>query len=1027
MLRAKDGEREARNIGSSQSFDDTSDDVARRVAAIPLTWEQVLEMQSDAVVLVDPNGIVRFASAHVVELSGYHPSELVGHSVEQFVPERHSSAHLGHRPSFIARATRREMNDVSDLYLRRRDGSELAVTIALSPLSVADETWTAAFLRDDSQHRRAELEQRQNDLRFRMAFDNNVTPMVFTNLAHEAIAINNAFCQMTGYEREELLGKDSSAITHPCDATVSSDHALETANDSATNYHKRYVHKDGRVIIVDIARSLARDTVGNHLYFVVSLNDITERVRRNDLLRLHGDVNRVAVGATSEDELYQRLCDTLVNAGYTRAWFTQVEGVGVRCSATGPAHVDTPLHEAIAFEVARDVVVSAARSATTQVVNDLGDRDVDDTSAASRVLNGSLIALPEQSDRPRHVLVVEHPDRFAFDDVTVAGLEDIVREVDLAMRRIRAANITEKSLAAMTFARDELAESQRALQSSEQRFRLAFEHNMAPMIFSDYDDVAFAANDAFCAMVGFTREQLVGGDSTQFTLPDDIGISEGIHQRFLSEEIDRARYVKRYLRKDGSVVVAEVSKTVARDTSGTTMYFLTSERDITAERALNDQLMHQALHDPLTGLANRLLFEDRLSQAQARIARHGGVSALMLLDLDDFKGVNDTHGHLIGDQLLIQIARRFEQVSRTSDTLCRFGGDEFLLLVEGLGDPAEAEETARRLLEVFDEPFLFGTLRFRQSATIGVVAWDAQHPDTAELLRFADVALHEAKNDHKGGYALFVPRMVEQAISRFTLAQELRQALHDGGLAMHYQPIVDLRTSQVVGFEALMRWHHAERGMVAPDVFIAVAEQSHLIIELGAFAMSEALAAARQWQPTSPGALAPYVTVNLSAHQFHDPDLVSMVERCLHESGLEPSRLIVEVTEGSALVNIAETLDVLEHLRQMGIGVALDDFGTGYSSLSYLTLLEPTIIKIDRSFVSPTLESAPSDTLLEAIISLGAKLDFTLLAEGIETPAQLAKLRSLHCQLGQGYLFSPAVPLAETSALASRRFGLDDR
>jgi Amt family ammonium transporter len=250
--------------------------------------------------------------------------------------------------------------------------------------------------------------------------------------------------------------------------------------------------------------------------------------------------------------------------------------------------------------------------------------------------------------------------------------------------------------------------------------------------------------------------------------------------------------------------------------------------------------------------------------------------------------------------------------------------------------------------------------------------------------------------------------------------QELRQALQAGEISMHYQPIVDLATTEVVGFEALMRWQHSERGWVPPDVFIPLAEQSELILELGAFALREAMSAASSWERTGARTGRPYVTVNLSAHQFHDPGLVSIIEGVLRTSGLIPERLIIEITESVTLLDVAETLGVIEHLNHLGIAIALDDFGTGYTSLSYLALLHPKIIKIDRSFVSPPQQSARNDTLLETIVSLGKKLNVTLLAEGIETRAQFERLRLLRCEFGQGYLFSPAVPADEVEALLAR-------
>jgi Amt family ammonium transporter len=559
-----------------------------------------------------------------------------------------------------------------------------------------------------------------------------------------------------------------------------------------------------------------------------------------------------------------------------------------------------------------------------------------------------------------------------------------------------------------------------ALSESEQRFRLAFENNMAGMVFTDFEDKILVVNDAFCLMVGRTREELLGHDSTPFTYPEDLEMSEEAHRRVTSGEADQVSYAKRYVHKDGQVVVVEVSKSPARDAAGKTLYFVISQRDITEERALTAQLSHQALHDPLTGLANRLFFENQLSQAHAKVDRQGGLNAVLLVDLDDFKGVNDTLGHLVGDKLLMAIARRFEQVTRSSDTLCRFGGDEFFYLAEGLTSTAQAEEVAKRLLGALAEPFSIDGAHLAQHASIGVVVRDATSTDDAEFIQDADVAMYEAKREGKGRHVIFTPAMREQATSRFALLQELRHALQDGEISMHYQPIVELTTTEVVGFEALMRWAHPERGWVPPNVFIPLAEMSELILELGAFALREAVSAASSWERTGTQTRRPYVTVNLSVHQFHDPGLVSMIEGVLGTSGLVPERLIIEITESVTLLDVAETLGVIEHLSRLGVSIALDDFGTGYTSLSYLALLHPRIIKIDQSFVSPPQESARNDALLETIISLGHRLDVSLLAEGIETPAQLERLRHLRCELGQGYLFSPAVPADEVAAMLDR-------
>jgi diguanylate cyclase (GGDEF)-like protein/PAS domain S-box-containing protein len=564
--------------------------------------------------------------------------------------------------------------------------------------------------------------------------------------------------------------------------------------------------------------------------------------------------------------------------------------------------------------------------------------------------------------------------------------------------------------------------AERARRDAERHFRLAFENNMAPMVFTDLKDCIFAANEAFYQMVGRTPAEIIGFDSKLFTYPDDVGITEGSHDRIMRGEIGHVRYVKRYLHKDGHMLIAEVSKSPAKDEAGNTMYFIISERDITEERSLTALLSHQALHDPLTGLANRALFQDRLAQAQARVLRQGGQCALMLLDLDDFKGVNDTHGHLVGDQLLVELARRFETVARNSDTLCRFGGDEFLFLVEDISGIEEAERVAVRLVKALDEPVRVGELSFNQRASLGVVVWDRSSVTDTDVVRDADLALYEAKRLGKGRYVLHAPGMHHEALAQFSLAQELRQALAAGDLSMHYQPIVHLSTGQIVGFEALMRWRHEERGWVPPAVFIPLAEQSALILELGEFALHEAVSAASTWQGTAESPVAPYVSVNLSARQFHDAGLVAMVEGELASSGLAPDRLILEITEGVALLEVADTLSMIEQFTELGIGVALDDFGTGFSSLSYLARLNPIVIKVDEIFVRSPDQSIHQDRLLETIVSLGNSLGMTVLAEGIETTAQLRRLQGFACTLGQGFLFSPAVPRDEAAGLIGHTY-----
>jgi diguanylate cyclase (GGDEF)-like protein/PAS domain S-box-containing protein len=781
-----------------------------------------------------------------------------------------------------------------------------------------------------------------------------------------------------------------------------------------------------RWLSVDVYRLMVDGGVQG---IVSAFDDIDAQWHERHLLKMLAEVNRVVMSTSDEAESLKHLCTTLVEKGpYALAWIG-VERDDDQCTidVVSSAGVTDYLFDGMTSWSANTATGRgpsgiAMRTGTIQVASDLsthpGFEPWRDRATAFGL--SSSVAIPFLIGEQHAGLFIYASEANAFDEATVQGLDQIAKEVGFGVAYVRSVRKSESALEATITAINAQRATEHALSESELRFRLAFENNMAPMSFLDLHDRMLAVNDALCEMIGYSREELVGKDATLFTHPDEVLTSdEGLHM-MISGSADHLRYVKRYVRKDGRTIVSEVSRSAARDANGSILYFVLSERDVTEERKLTEQLSHQAFHDSLTGLANRALFEDRLSQAHARIVRQRGRGAVLLLDLDDFKGVNDTHGHLVGDQLLIGVARRFDAVTRSTDTLCRFGGDEFLYLAEDLSSREEAEEVARRLLGTLAEPFSFGGLQLEQHASIGMVLLDASSPDDAEFVQNADVALYEAKRQHRGGYAVFTPSMHQLAVKRFTLIQELRHALSAAELSMNYQPIVDLATTEIVGFEALMRWYHPERGWIPPSSFIALAEQSDLILELGAFALREAMVAVSSWEPAHRDGPAPFISINLSAHQFFDPNLVPAIEAALWSSGLSPSRLILEITEGVALLDIAETLEAMQQLKRLGIGIALDDFGTGYSSLSYLAMLHPRIIKVDQSFVRPVDETPQSELLLETIISLGDKLGMTMLAEGIETSAQLDRLRRFGCELGQGFLFSPAVPADEVPALLAR-------
>ncbi len=545
--------------------------------------------------------------------------------------------------------------------------------------------------------------------------------------------------------------------------------------------------------------------------------------------------------------------------------------------------------------------------------------------------------------------------------------------------------------------------------SEERRFRLAFDNNLSAMAVVNDEGRLERVNEAFCDLLGYSKGELVGQALEDVTHPGDVAmvLSRGADPE---RPLAQGRLIKRFLRSDSRAITAELSESVMRDEAHGATFSVVSLRDITEERLLTQRLADLALHDSLTGLANRALLRDRMVHARAQSMRDGSRVVLYLLDLDNFKGVNDSLGHAAGDELLVAVTRRLRAVTRDVDTLGRLGGDEFVVLAVGL-DEGDSRALAQRLLDVFATPFPVEGHQITQSASIGVVMCEASTISSCEdSIRSADIALYEAKRRGRGQIVTYTPAMSSRSTESFQLGQELALAASRGQIDMHYQPIVDLRTRDVVAFEALMRWRHPERGMVAPDVFIPLAEENDLIVSLGALALERAAAAAAQWH--AHGATW-QVGVNLSARQMNDPGLLDLIESALASSGLDAEHLVIEITEGIAIADIDAAIDTLNMLRRRGVSVVLDDFGTGYSSLAYVARLRPSTIKVDRSFLHAATANATDRNVLAAVVNLCRQLGMVVLAEGVETLEEFALVSELDVDLAQGFLFAAAVPASE--------------
>ena len=423
------------------------------------------------------------------------------------------------------------------------------------------------------------------------------------------------------------------------------------------------------------------------------------------------------------------------------------------------------------------------------------------------------------------------------------------------------------------------------------------------------------------------------------------------------------------------------------------------------------QAQHLAFHDVLTGLPNRALVEDRLTQALALATRHDQRVALLLIDLDRFKTINDTHGHHAGDELIIAVAQRLSRIVRASDTVGRIGGDEFIVVMPDVDNIGQVHSLAQRIIDELSEPFtLFGSDVW-SGASIGLALAPKDGVDRLELMRKADIALYEAKSGGRGTYRQFERAMDESVRTRQTIAADLRTALHTHqGLEVWYQPLMDIGGQQMVGIEALLRWHHPARGLIAPGEFIAIAEETGLIIPLGEWVLAEACVTQQRFPEL-------LVAVNVSPVQFRSTGFVERVMAIVSQNGGDPKRLELEITEGVLIEDEREARAIIVELRDAGFRIALDDFGTGYSSLNYLSNFPVDKIKIDRSFTQSLGVAENSVAIVESVVKLGHAMGLMVTAEGVETPGQMSALADAGCNQLQGYLFSQAVPADQLAAL----------
>ncbi len=756
-----------------------------------------------------------------------------------------------------------------------------------------------------------------------------------------------------GYSPEECLADPDHwiKVMHPDDRerVLAEDRRTDETGEPFKAEYRQFA-KDGSVVWLRDEATLVRDEAGEPLYWLGVQTDVTESKEAEEAARRNEERLRSLADAAFEGILISDGGEIL-------------EANRALTDMLGYALADTVGRSALEFLAPeyRDLVVRQIASG---------------------------------AEDPYEIVGVKKDGTFL--DLEVRGRAYSYRGRDARVTAVR--DITERK------------EAERRLREAEKRYRTLVERIPAVTFVdrAEGSEEPLYVSPQVEGIFGYTPEEWMEGRLWRDRLhPDDRERILASDERF---EADGGPVDEEYrlLEKDGSVVWVREETVLVRGEEGEPLFVQGILSDTTERKRAEERLHHQAVHDPLTDLPNRRLFVDRLGQALRRTGRRQNRVAVLFMDLDGFKVVNDSLGHEAGDLLLGRVARRLGRCLRPEDTLARFGGDEFVVLleVEAAADPAEAAvQVAERIADEIGRPFSIEGRQLFVDASIGIAVGEASTKRPEDLLRDADTAMYRAK-DEGSGYKVFDPGMHLRAVSRLELMNDLRRAVERDEFVLHYQPIVHLEDGTVRGMEALVRWNHPERGFLNPDEFVPLAEESGLVVPMGEMVLEEACRQAKEWQENNPRTPPPVMSVNLSARQLRRPDLSENVGQALKKTGFDGSCLTLDVTETAYVEVLEESTAALDRLRAMGVKISIDDFGTGYSSLSYLKRLAADALKIDKSFVGG-LGTDPEDTaVVRMIVELAHTFGMETIAEGVETAEQAALLGEMGCDRVQGYLFS---------------------
>ena len=937
-------------------------------------YRTVLDAAFDAIVTITPDGIVRWFNRGAERIFGYRAEEVIGQPVTLLMPERYRELCVAGLHRYLRTGDAHVVGGTTELVGLRKDGSEFPIEMSLGETYEDGERLFTGVIRDVTERKEIEKALEESGERIRTLLQN--TSDIITLLESDGTIryISPAVERVTGYSPEEQIGTSAFGSVHPDDREQALNTFAEVLKEPGLHppLEFRVPHKDGSWCYLEhVVNNLLDDLAVSGV--VVTSRDVTERKESERKLR-------------EAEQRYR----TLIEQGPAVVYIQEI-------GSPDSAIYMSPQIETLTGYSPEECKDPALRWGMVHPE----DREW-------------LQAEDERTGEPGKVFTTEYRVVHRDGGTKWVRNESVLIEDEMSGTRYWQGfmlDITERKA------------FEEALERLSRRHEMVLKSAGEGIFGLDLRGEVTFVNPAASDMTGWSTEDLLdrpmhnllhhtkpdGAHYPREVCPIDAALEDGIiHSR--DDEV--------FWRKDGTRFPVEyMSSPIFED--GEIVGAVVTFRDITERKALEQQLQHQAFHDPLSSLPNRALFMDRLERAITRANRRGTKIAVLFVDLDNFKVINDSLGHEVGDLLLVAVAERLKTCLRPEDTAARLGGDEFTILVEDIASVGEVVQIAERIAEILRPPFALEEQEVFATVSTGIALNSTAQEQPADLLRHADLAMYRAKLRGKARYEVFEPSMDAKAVERLMLETGLRRALVEQQLRVYYQPIVALDNDKVTGVEALVRWEHPQRGLLLPEEFLSVAEETGLIVRIGQWVLREAGKQARIWQERYPSTPPLTVSVNLSPRQFFHPKLVAEV---LGKSEIDPASLQLEITEGAMTTNGTYSADrTLRNLKRMGVQLAIDDFGLGYSSLSYLKRFPVDFLKIDRSFIAG-LRQAPNgvskDTeIVKAMIELTHALGLKVIAEGVENAEQLTRLRQMKCDLAQGNYFSEPLPSEELAVI----------